>query len=65
MINSIDGRTLTIIILGIFIIGLIIYDIYVYTYYGVDSTISRVTYNFAKENPIIAFAVGVVVGHRK
>jgi hypothetical protein len=53
----------TYLVLGITVAVLIIYDIYICYTHGGDATISWVTYSLAQRHPIIAFALGVVMGH--
>jgi len=45
------------------IILLVIYDLIVISMYGKDASISCVFFEYAKANPIVAFAAGLVMGH--
>lgn len=51
------------ILLASLFVALVVYDIAACYFGGVESTISRVTLAWAKNNPIIPFFGGVIVGH--
>ena len=54
---------ITQIIVILSVLFIIIFDIIIYKMRGVESTVSRIVLYWAKEYPIIPFAVGVVIGH--
>jgi len=58
-----SGRRLTQIIIIAATMLVIVYDVIAVSAWGVDATVSRVTLSWAKSNPILPFAVGVVCGH--
>ena len=51
-----------IIVLGL-VVAVVVYDIVAYSVWGVGATVSRVTLGWASGLPIIALAIGVVIGH--
>lgn len=56
-------RKFTQAVLAFVVVALSGYDLFVYRTAGVDATISAVSLDFAREWPIAAVAIGVVVGH--
>tara|TARA_B100001564_G_C20208442_1_gene476096 strand:- start:111 stop:326 length:216 start_codon:yes stop_codon:yes gene_type:complete len=58
-----NGKQLTVVILGIIIIGLVLYDIFALTFWGVDTTISVVINEWSfQAPPLLTFSLGMVVG---
>lgn len=55
--------TLTLIVLGITVLFLIVYDILIALTEGLDATISWVGWKLMQKYPVIAFALGFVMGH--
>jgi hypothetical protein len=53
----------TIIVIAVTTLALIIYDIVVLAWKGYDWTISKNLLTLSQKYPILAFAMGVVVGH--
>lgn len=58
-----NWRMATAAILVAFAVGLIAWDTFVALKAGNSATISQVLYQFAKQEPIICVALGIVVGH--
>ncbi len=56
-------RRVTIGILVATALLLIAWDVYAYLAAGSEATISRVTLGFARQHPVLPFAVGVLMGH--
>jgi len=56
-------RGLTIAFIVVWIVVAILYDIIVLWQCGVGATISRVIYDWALGNPIVALAIGILCGH--
>ncbi len=50
-------------IILILVIVIVVWDVSVLWLGRPDATISAVIYQLSKENPIIAFALGVIIGH--
>lgn len=44
-------------------LALIAWDVYAYVTAGGPATISDVTLDFARQHPVLPFAIGVVCGH--
>jgi len=57
------NKKITIAIIAIVTVGLIAWDIYVFKTPEVGDTISEILLEWAKRNPIIPFAFGVLMGH--
>ena len=58
-----NGKQITVVVLGIIIIGLVIYDIFALTFWGSDTTISVVVNEWAfQAPPLLTFCLGMVVG---
>lgn len=58
-----SGRQLTTWFLIAFVTAGVAWDLYVYTRYGVDATISRVVRDWARVDPVVPFALGLLMGH--
>jgi hypothetical protein len=58
-----DWKLLTAFVLAGTVVVLVVYDVLAEVYGGDRTTISRVVYNFARAEPVAAFALGVLVGH--
>ena len=56
-------RKKTIIIMILSVVGLSLYDAYADSKDGVEATISQILTEAAKERPIIATAIGILIGH--
>jgi hypothetical protein len=58
-----SGQQYTKLFLLLWIASAAAFDVFANWYWGRDSTISVVTRNIAIDDPIAAFALGVVAGH--
>ena len=60
-----QGHSVTCIFIMVIVLVCIAYNVFAFLYFGEGgaSTISRVIYYEAKRHPVIALAIGLVVGH--
>ena len=58
-----NGPDITKAVLIVNLVALILYDIAVLWGWGLSSTISVVAYDIAREHPLVAVGVGLVIGH--
>ncbi len=54
---------LTIIFILVALVAIIAFDVWTLTTHGFESTISASIYAMSRDNPIYAFALGIVCGH--
>ena len=58
-----NGKQITVVVLGLVIIFLILYDLYALFFLGADATISAVLNEWSfNSNPLISFSMGMIVG---
>ncbi len=58
-----NGKQISVVVIGVVVIFLILYDIFALTFWGVDSTISVVLNEWAFEaHPLFVFSFGMIIG---
>ena len=57
------GRNQTALFLIVWVALAVAWDIRVMWRYGVDATISKILHDWSCNNPILAFALGILCGH--
>jgi len=58
-----NGKQVSVVVIGVVVIFLILYDIFALTFWGVDSTISVVLNEWAFEaHPLFVFSFGMIIG---
>lgn len=56
-------RQVTELLILIVVVGALLYDLFAYLKGGNDATISKITLDAEKDWPIIAFLMGLLMGH--
>jgi hypothetical protein len=57
------GRSQTVVFLLVWVVLAIAWDIHALWRYGMDATISKVLYDWSRNNPIVACIAGILCGH--
>lgn len=60
---NLSGEQLTVWFLRLWVLAAVAWELYAFYRFGEEATISTVMLRWASDNPIIAVAVGVLIGH--